>query len=51
MQRFELAHPVSATWAKFDILTVFPGKQPKHTPILEIAFNRDPDYPICAGFP
>lgn len=41
MQRFELAHPITADWAKFDILTVYRGKKSNHTPIFEIAFNRD----------
>ncbi len=41
MQRFELTHPVTANWVKFDILTVYRGKKLSHTPIFEIAFNRD----------
>jgi TIR domain-containing protein/F5/8 type C domain-containing protein len=40
MQRFELATPVTATWAKFEIVSVFPGKT-KHAGISEIAFNEE----------
>ncbi len=42
MQRFELAHPVTTKWIRFHILSVYPGNKLKHTPIFEIAFNRDP---------
>jgi hypothetical protein len=40
-QQFELAKPATADWVKFDIVTVFRGKKNNHTPIAEIAFNRD----------
>jgi hypothetical protein len=40
MQRFELAHPVSATWVKFEIVSVFSGSKTKHAEIAEISFNE-----------
>jgi hypothetical protein len=40
MQRFELKQPVTANWAKFEIVSIFPGKT-KRTGIAEIAFNED----------
>ena len=43
MQRFELTHPITADWAKFDILSVYRGKKLNHTPIFEIMFNHDPE--------
>lgn len=39
-QRFELGHPVVTEWAKFEILSVFPGTKFPHTPVGEIQFNR-----------
>ena len=39
MQRFELQKPVTATWVKFEIVSVFPGKT-KKTGISEIVFNE-----------
>jgi len=40
MQRFELKTPVTATWAKFEIVSVFPGKT-KRSGIAEIGFNEE----------
>ena len=39
-QRFELGRPVVTEWAKFEILSVFPGTKFFHTPVGEIQFNR-----------
>ena len=40
MQRFELKAPVTASWAKFEIVSVFSGKT-KRSGIAEIGFNED----------
>jgi hypothetical protein len=40
MQRFELAHPVTASWVKFEIVSVFSGSKIHHTGIAEIVFNE-----------
>jgi len=40
MQRFALAKPVTASWAKFEIVSVYSGKS-KQTTISEIGFNED----------
>jgi hypothetical protein len=44
-QRFEVQRPAPIQWIKFEILSVFPGKN-GHTPIAEIAFNRDIANPV-----
>jgi hypothetical protein len=41
MQRFELQKPVTASWVKFEIVSVYPGTKIKHAAISEIAFNED----------
>jgi hypothetical protein len=41
VQRFEMMQPVTVTWARFQILEIFRGRKLNHTPIFEIAFNRD----------
>jgi len=40
MQRFELEHPVTASWAKFEIVSVFSGSKTNHAGIAEIVFNE-----------
>jgi len=40
MQRFELKTPVTSSWAKFEIVSVFSGKT-KRSGIAEIGFNED----------
>jgi hypothetical protein len=40
MQRFELKAPVTSSWAKFEIVSVFPGKT-KRAGIAEIGFNEE----------
>ena len=42
-QTFELKTPVTATWVKFEIVSVYPGKT-KQTGIFEIGFNDADDY-------
>ncbi len=40
-QHFKLGKPTTVSWIKFDIVTVFSSKKNHHTPIAEIAFNRE----------
>ena len=42
MQHFKLAKPVTADWAKFEIISVFPGSKFSRSGISEIAFNEEP---------
>jgi hypothetical protein len=42
-QHFKLPHPVTTDWVQFEILSVYRGTKINHTPIFEIAFNREPE--------
>ena len=43
MQTFELKKPVTATWVKFEIVSVYPGKT-KQSGLFEIEFNKADEF-------